>query len=457
MNNERRSGTPARLSPHSRAAGAQRVDERPLPVPRGYYHPVANHRTHPKGWHLQHHLKRKKLQRSNEKYRAVDRMGTFWSLLPLAFAILAFLITTASLLTGYAAFSTAVDRRYQHDILTLADILPRDSLRMYDANGTQIYEAIDQGLQISEPFDKISPNLVHAEIAIEDQYFWSNPGYDITGIVRAALDDLTHGRIVSGGSTITQQLIKNAIVGNKDTIIRKLQEIILAPQVTRYYTKEQILSMYLNTVYYGEQAYGAEAAAFTYFGLKDTPGHPASSKLDIAQAAMLAGIPSAPIGRDPFLFRQSALVRVREVLSQMFAQGYISLQQERTAYAEASQPDFLHRGVPANNAAPHFVNYALNELAGILHVKVPELARCGLSVTTTLNLKLQNQVLKLAQQHIAQMARAHNMSDAAVVVIDYHTGAIRTLLGNIDPNNPQYGQFDVATDGYRQPGSSFKP
>src|SRR5579883_1023249 len=316
MNNERRSGTPARLSPHSRAAGAQRVDERPLPVPRGYYHPVANHRTHPKGWHLQHHLKRKKLQRSNEKYRAVDRVGTFWSLLPLAFAILAFLITAASLLTGYAAFSTAVDRRYQQDILTLADILPRDSLRMYDANGTQIYEAIDQGLQISEPFDKISPNLVHAEIAIEDQYFWSNPGYDITGIVRAALSDLTHGRIVAGGSTITQQLIKNAIVGNQDTAIRKLQEIILAPEVTRQYTKDQILSMYLNTTYYGEMAYGADAAAFTYFDLQDTPARTAASQLDIAQSAMLAGIPSSPIARDPFLHPQAAFLRMEDVLRQ---------------------------------------------------------------------------------------------------------------------------------------------
>src|SRR5258708_40353043 len=104
------------------------------------------------------------------------------------------------------------------------------------------------------PLSAISPNLVHAEIAIEDQYFWSNPGFDITGIVRAALDNLTRGHIVSGGSTITQQLVKNAIVGNHDTAIRKLEEIILAPQVSRQFTKEQILSMYLNTIYYGEQA-----------------------------------------------------------------------------------------------------------------------------------------------------------------------------------------------------------
>ena len=180
-----------------------------------------------------------------------------------------------------------------------------------------IYQMTDQGLQTTVSLKDISPNLIHAEIATEDQYFWSNPGYDITGIVRATLDDLTHGRIVSGGSTITQQLIKNSIVGNQDTAIRKLQEIILAPSVSRYYTKQQILSMYLNTTYYGEQAYGADAAAFAYFGLRDTAKATAASQLDIAQAAMLAGIPSAPNGRDPFLDPHSAFLRVQEVLQQM--------------------------------------------------------------------------------------------------------------------------------------------
>src|SRR5438874_3400846 len=142
-----------------------------------------------------------------------------------------------------------------------------------------IYQMTEQGLQTTLCLKDISPNLILAEITIEDQHIWSNPGYDITGIVRATLDDLTHGRIVSGGSTITQQLIKNSIVGNQDTAIRKLQEIILAPSVSRYYTKQQILSMYLNTTYYGEQAYGADAAAFTYFDLQDKPTATAASQL----------------------------------------------------------------------------------------------------------------------------------------------------------------------------------
>jgi len=358
---------------------------------------------------------------------------------------------------AFSAVVMATQQHYQQQVTTLADILPKDNLKMYDKHGTMIYQMTDQGLQTTVPLKDISPNLIHAEIAMEDQYFWTNPGYDITGIARAALDDLTHGHIISGGSTITQQLIKNAIVGNQATAIRKLQEIILAPSVTRYYTKQQILSMYLNTTYYGEQAYGANAAAFIYFGLQDKPSATAASQLDLAQAAMLAGIPSAPIGRDPFVDPYSAFVRVQEVLQQMRLQGYITAEQERAAIAEVQQPHFFHRGVLPGILAPHFANYAVNELANLLHVKRVDLSRSGLIVSTTLDLPLQNQILKIAQRHIAEMAATHNMSNAAAVLIDFHNGAIRTLLGNIDPNNPHYGAFDVAADGYRQPGSSFKP
>ena len=275
--------------------------------------------------------------------------------------------------------------------------------------------------------------------------------------MRAALSNLTRAHIVSGGSTITQQLIKNAIVGNQESTVRKLQEIILAPSVTRQYSKEQILSMYLNTTYYGEQAYGADAAAFTYFNLKDTPNATAASQLDIAQAAMLAGIPSAPIGRDPFLHPKAAQVRVQEVLQQMQVQGYITRTEQQAALLETQQPNFLHHGTIQNSLAPHFVRYAVSELAQELHVKVPDLSRAGLVVSTTLDLPLQNKVLKIAQQHIAALAQAHHMSNAAEVLIDYHNGDIRVLLGNINPNDPKTGAFDVASQGYRQPGSSFKP
>ncbi|HEY7418156.1 MAG TPA: transglycosylase domain-containing protein, partial [Ktedonobacteraceae bacterium] len=359
----------------------------------------------------------------------------------------------------FTALSNAAQRRFEGKVITLADLIPQDNLKMYDSQGHLLYQAIDQGMQTSEPLNDISPNLRHAEIAIEDQTFWSNSGYDITGIVRAVLDDLSSGHIVSGGSTITQQLIKNNIVGNQATAIRKLEEILLAPEVSRYYTKQQILEMYLNTTYYGERSYGAEAAAFTYFGLTDKPGKPAAAQLDVAQAATLAGIPSSPVARDPFLFPQASQQRTREVLQQMYIQQYISDTEYAQALSEIEQPDFIKQGVVENNVSltKHFVNYALNELAQELHVKVSDLSRAGLTVKTTLNPDLQRTALQSAQNHIAQLRQAHHMSNAAVVVVDPHTGAIRTLVGNIDPNSPVDGDFDVASQGFRQPGSSFKP
>ncbi|GAC1343962.1 MAG: hypothetical protein NVSMB27_04390 [Ktedonobacteraceae bacterium] len=457
MQSDSNSTVPAKLPAQSRAAAAQRLNERPSNSTRGVYYPVPHRNVYPKGWRTRRHLKRKSLRRSNEQYATIDRIGTQWAMLPMAFGALIAVVVMAAVLVTLTAVIAATQQRYTQQVTTLADILPKDSLKMYDKNGTLIYQMTDQGLQTSLPLASISPNLVHAEIAIEDQYFWTNPGYDITGIVRALLADSTHGHIVAGGSTITQQVIKNAIVGNADTAARKLQELILAPQVTRQFTKQEILAMYLNTTYYGEQAYGAEAAAFTYFGLQDTPTNTAAAQLDIAQAAMLAGIPSAPIGRDPYLFPQSAFTRVQEVLRQMRLQGYITPEQERAAVVETQQPHFLHRGVITNMLAPHFASYAVHELATVLHIKPTDLSRAGLIVSTTLDLPLQIKILKIAQSHIAALAAAHHMSNAAAVLIDFHNGAIRTLLGNIDPHNPQYGSFDVATDGYRQPGSSFKP
>jgi len=448
---------PAKLPVHSRAAAAQRLNDAPLQIKRGAYYPVPHKQYKPTGWRTKRYIKRKKLRRSNQQYAIVDRIGTRGTMLPMALGALVIMLVIASVLVTLTAVVEATQLRYQQDVTTLADILPGDNLKMYDMHGTMIYQMVNQGLQTTVPFSQISPNLVHAEIATEDQYFWSNPGYDITGIVRAAIEDLTNHRIVGGGSTITQQLIKNAIVGNQDTILRKLQEIILAPQVSRRYSKEQILSMYLNTIYYGEQAYGADAAAFAYFDLQDTPGHSAASQLDIAQAATLAGIPRSPVVLDPYLHPVAAYSRMRDVLHLMLSQGYITLEQQNQALYEAAQPGFLHHGIIYNNLAPHFANYALNELATTLHVKAPDLARSGLLVQTTLDLPLQNQVLKIAQQHISALAKAHNMSNAAEVLIDFHNGAIRVLLGSVNPNNAQFGAFDVASQGYRQPGSSFKP
>ena len=451
---------PAILPEESRAAAAQRLSDRPQPATRGAHYMVPRRSPRQAGWHARRYLKRKNLRRSNLHVAAMERQGTQLTLLPMALIALIIVLIMSGVMVGVVAMMNATQERFGADVVTLQDILPRDNLKMYDDQGSLIYQAISDGLQTTVPLSQISRNLINAEVAIEDQNFWKNAGFDITGIVRAAIADMTNGHVVAGGSTITQQLIKNALVGNQDTILRKLQEIILAPDITRHYTKQQIMSMYLNTIYYGEQAYGADAAAFVYFNLQDKPGQSAASQLDIAQAAMLAGLPQSPIAHDPFLFPKNGLARMKEVLDQMQIQGYISRVQENNAFAEANKPGFLHHGVLQNKqnlAASHFVNYALRELASHLNVRVSDLARSGLLVHTSLDLPLQEKVLKIAQEQIKVMKAPHNLSDAAEVVINYHTGAIRVLLGNVDPGNPQDGQFDVASEGLRQPGSSFKP
>jgi len=451
-NESRKAVIPAKLPQHSQAAVAQRLNDVPEKPVAGFMYSAPHLRLHPTGWRTKRHAKRKKLRINLMHEALMERKGTL-TLRNLALGLFTLMVVSSIAFAMFASFMGATQQRFGNDVLRLEDILPGDSLRLYDMHGQQIYEATDQGLQISEPFSKISRNMMNAQIAIEDQNFWKNPGYDITGIVRAAMDDMSRGHVVSGGSTITQQLIKNTLVGNKETILRKLQEIVLAPDVTRYYTKQQILTMYLNTTYYGEQSYGVEAAAGTYFGLQDTPKATAAAQLDIAQSAMLAGIVSSPSAHDPYLHPHAALDRMKEVLEQMYLQGYITASQRLEAIYEAQQPTFLKSAAAVPDLAPHFNYYVEKELTQILHVKMSDLSRSGLVVSTTLDLPFQNHVLKIAQQQIANL-KGHNVTDAAEVAIDYRTGAIRTLLGNI---NPDHNQFDVASEGFRQAGSSFKP
>ncbi|HLG65482.1 MAG TPA: transglycosylase domain-containing protein [Ktedonosporobacter sp.] len=355
-------------------------------------------------------------------------------------------------------FATDTQAKYLHSVLTLRDLVPRDNLKMYDSKGVMLAQLTDQGIHTSVALKDVSRDLINATIATEDKNFWQNSGIDLPRIIQAALDDIRSGRVVEGGSTITQQLIKNLIVGNETSVVRKLQEIALTPQVNTYYTKSDILEMYLNSIYYGEQAYGVDAAASVYFGLEDQPNQPASKQLDLAQAAMLAGLPSSPISNDPRLHPEVAFQRFETVLNLMVSEGYITKVQALEAIKEAQMPHFFKSPTNLVNRAPHFVNFMLSQLEQTYHLTRQQLSRSDMSVYTTLDIELQDKIQKIAQQHIAELRDAHHLSNAAVVLIDYHTGAIRTLLGSIDYNDKSIdGEFDVATQGFRQPGSSFKP
>ena len=394
--------------------------------------------------------------------RAMDRRASHRLWITIASIVFALLVVFLSVggAAGYVAyrFAHTTQTTFGQQVLTLRDLLPLDNLKIYDSKGVLIGQLADNGIHTTVTFDQVAPVMQDATVASEDKNFWSNPGVDVLGIMRATLTDLEHGRVVEGGSTITQQLIKNLIVGNQPTIVRKLEEMFLAPQVNNDYTKSDILTMYLNSIYYGHQAYGIDAAATVYFGLQDKPGHSAASQLDLAQSAMLAGLPSNPSQFDPLAHPQAAMHRFENVLNLMVAQRFITTVDKYDAIDEVQGSNFFKINAALQNRAPHFVNFVLAQVQELLHIKNrSDLSRSGLVVYTTLDMGLQDKIQKIMQQHIAALRDAHHLTNAAEVLIDFHTGAIMSLLGSIDYNNASIdGQFDV-TQAYRQPGSSFKP
>ena len=387
------------------------------------------------------------------KQRSVER---FWiTLLSTTVALVIIFLTTISgtALVAYR-FYFSTQKQYIPQILTLRSLIPRDNLRMYDMHGILIGQLTDEGLHTSVTYDQIAPYMIDATVSTEDKGFWTNSGLDIQRILQAAVQDLEQGRVVEGGSTITQQLIKNLVLHNSaQEMTRKLQELVLISTINKHYSKKDILEMYLNSVYYGEQAYGVDAAASVYFGLQDQPGKSAASQLDLAQSAMLAGLVSAPNGYDPWIYFNAAMSRLTTILTLMHRNGYITDNQVQAALNEAHSPDFLKHPADQTQPAPHFFNFVLEQLEKQFHMTRQQLSRSDMYVYTTLDVKLQNQILQIAQTQIANL-QSFNVTNAAEVLIDYHTGAVRTLLGNAHPDTDQ---FDVATEGYRQPGSSFKP
>jgi len=439
-----------------------RTGQRPVspwisPVPVSSFAPGTLRRQQLKRLYRLQYFSRKHLRRARASDRRARRTlwTTIWSTTSVCFLLVLALATTA----GYIAsnFITTTRETYAGQVLTLRDLLPPDNLKIYDSQNRLIDQLSDQGLHTAVSYRQMAPAVVNATVAIEDHTFWQNQGIDILGILRSALADLESGQPLEGGSTITQQLIKLLVVGNSSDIVRKLSEIVLAPQVNDRYSKQDILEMYLNTIYYGHQAYGIDAAATVYFGLQDSPGHSAASQLDLAQAALLAGLPRNASLYDPFTHSQTSLARFYSVLEAMVAQHMISQLQAQAAYQEGQSPDFFQTSPALQDQAPHFDDYILTQLEQIFHLKRAQLSRSGLLVSTTLDLALQQKILTLMQQHIAEIRAAHHVTNAAEVLIDFHSGAILSMLGSINYYDSSIdGQFNAAL-GYRQPGSSFKP
>jgi 1A family penicillin-binding protein len=323
------------------------------------------------------------------------------------------------------------------------------STKIYDRNGGLLYEVFDPqgGRRTLVPLENISPYLCQATIATEDKHFYQHSGVDPIGITRAVWQNVTEQSIVSGASTIPQQLARTVFLSPEErvqrTLSRKIKEAVLAIEITRRYPKDIILEVYLNTIYYGNLAYGIEAAAQTYFGKK-------AADLSLAEAALLAGLPHSPAIYDPFTNPESAQARQAVVLGLMTKEGYITPAQAEAARSEELQFVAQRGGI----RAPHFVTYVRQLLEQKYGSAV--LYQGGLQVYTTLDLRLQEIAERVAREQIAALADKH-ATNAALVAIRPDTGEILAMLGSVDFFNPEIdGQVNVALR-LRQPGSAIKP
>lgn len=336
----------------------------------------------------------------------------------------------------------------------------RDTTKIFDRNGRLLYEILDPraGSRTRVRLSDLPLHLRQAVVAVEDANFYQNPGVDTIGVLRAAWQNISAGEIVAGGSTITQQLARQVLLSpeERDTrrFTRKLREAVLALEITPTYSKDQILEMYLNEVYFGQLAYGIEAAARTYFG------KPARD-LDLAESALLAGLIQSPSAYNPLVNLDAARARQRIALGLMVKNGLIT--EAQSVIAQAEPLHFASASPTTTLRAPHFVFYVRNLLEaryGAEHVNAG-----GLRVITTLDLDLQERAENIVHQRLDELTQRaregtapdHNVHNAALVALEPATGEILALVGSANYFDAQIdGAVNVALSE-RQPGSSIKP
>ena len=373
--------------------------------------------------------------------------GTVGRVMISAVSLLGFTLIVLVPLALYTAFAY-----FARDIPAAPEVLSKpifQTTRIYDRNGMLLYELIDPqyGRRILVNLNQLPPYFINATVAVEDPTFFTNPGVDPLSIFRAAFQNFASHSIQSGASTLTQQLSRNLLFDvqqrQAQTLDRKIKEAIFAVDLTQTYSKPEILNMYFNEVYYGNLSYGIGAAAESYFGIP-------ASQLDLAQSAMLAGLPQAPSSYDPIQHLAEAKSRQAYVLDRMIYHGYVTQTQ-----ADAAKQEPLHFQRPEFALkAPHFVNY-VTELIQQRYGRDALYDR-GWRIQTSLDYGLQQVALQKAQERISQIGQEMEATNAAVVTIQPSTGEILTMVGSLDYWNASIdGQVNVATSG-RQPGSSIK-
>ncbi|MCS7259433.1 MAG: penicillin-binding protein 1C [Anaerolineae bacterium] len=324
------------------------------------------------------------------------------------------------------------------------------SSQIYDREGGLLWELIDPygGRRTWVPLQRISRYAVAATIATEDRFFYAHVGVDPIAMIRALYYALSEGEVVSGGSTITQQLVRNVLLSPEEraqkTLRRKLREAVLAIEVARRYPKDKILEIYLNQIYYGNLAYGIEAAAQTYFGKS-------AADLNLAEAALLAGLPQAPATYDPIVYPERAKKRQQIVLGLMVEAGYVTQAEALAAYQQYLE----YKPPPLQLRAPHFVIY-VRQLLESRYGADALYHEPGLKVVTTLDPRIQAVAEEEVTRQIAAL-RHKDVSNGAAVVLNVKTGEILALVGSPDFYDERAaGQVNMALQP-RQPGSAIKP
>lgn len=419
----------------------------------------------PQGARLQLPFPEPESDGSNRKSQPVRKKRSIWARVFLSLGILTLLGLIAAVgVVLYFYIRIASTLPGVDDLQAHASQF--ETTRILDREGNLLYEIIDPNAGRREyvKIADISPFMVAAIVATEDKDFYSHPGFDLIAIARATIQNLSAGETVSGASTITQQLARNLLLDaeerNRRTIERKIKEIFLSAEITRRYSKDQILELYLNENYYGNFAYGIEAAALTYFGVP-------AKFLNLAQASFLAGLPQAPSIYDVYSNYEATVQRQKTVVTLMYLvsreQGCIFVGNSSSrvcvretdvanAIDEIAATDF--KEVNFSIKFPHWVTMVRGQLEEEYGAQA--LYKLGLTVYTTIDPKLQETAQEIITRQVAAMA-ANNANGGALVAMDVETGQILSMVGSPDFESEAYsGQVNMAT-ALRQPGSALKP
>lgn len=378
--------------------------------------------------------------------RPETRIGLgFFALLAAVLGAAAFTVALGTAASVYADLTT--------DLPPLSQLTNRLSFKtteILDRNGKLLYEIYDRdgGRRTPVHLADVSQELINATLATEDKDFYTNAGFDPFGTARAFWLNVTEGTLTQGASTITQQLARNVLLDRDErsdkSYTRKVREAVLAVRMSERYSKDEILEMYLNEIYYGHMSYGIEAAAQTYFGKH-------AADLNLGEASLLAGLPQAPSDYDPFVDMKSAKERQDHVLNRMVNQGYLTVDEAELART-ASLSLKPAEGVAIQ--APHFVFYVRQLLEQKYGASL--VYKGGLKVTTTLNLDWNKKAEDAIHAHLETL-KSQDANNAALVALEPGTGQILAMVGSKDYYDSTIdGQVNVATSR-RQPGSTIKP